>query len=60
MRYLTTDAEAFGYCVQARTRAAGAKLGVGNMRAMVDMSTFGFRDEHSAEFNESIQKLGDF
>jgi hypothetical protein len=55
VRYLTTDAEAFGYCVQARTRAAGAKLGVGNMDATVDMSTFGFGNEHSAEWNRSYQ-----
>jgi len=55
VRYLTTDAEAFGYCVQARTRAAGAKLGVGNMSSSVDMSTFGFGNEHSAEWNRSYQ-----
>jgi|GEM_PF-2658242 len=55
VRYLTTDAEAYGYCVQARTRTAGAKLGVGNMSSTVDMSTFGFGDEHSAEWNRSYQ-----
>ncbi len=55
VRYLTTDAEAFGYCVQARTRAAGAKLGVGNMDTTVDMSSFGFGDEHSAEWNRAYQ-----
>jgi hypothetical protein len=55
VRYLTTDAEAFGYCVQARTRAAGAKLGVGNMNSTVDMTGFGFGSEHSAEWNRAYQ-----
>jgi hypothetical protein len=56
-RYLTTDAEAFGYCVQARTRAAGAKLTVGNMDATVDMGGVGFNFgvKHSAEWDRAYQ-----
>ena len=62
LRYLTTDAEAFGYCVRARTRAAGVKTGVGNMTANVDMSgsDIGFVHEHSAEWTRSIQNCHGF
>jgi hypothetical protein len=56
-RYLTTDAEAFGYCVQARTRAAGAKLTVGNMESTVNMGgpSFNFGVKHSAEWDRAYQ-----
>jgi alpha-beta hydrolase superfamily lysophospholipase len=54
-RYIDTHAEAFGYCVQARTRAAGAKTNVGNMSSTVDMGEFGFGAKHSEQWIRCYQ-----
>lgn len=59
-RILDTEAEAFGYCVQARTRAAGCKLSTGNMSATIDMRDYGNATEHSAQWVRPIQTIYPF
>ncbi|MGB8167785.1 MAG: alpha/beta hydrolase, partial [Chthoniobacteraceae bacterium] len=58
-RVVTSLREAMGYVTASRTNAAGGRMdtnGSINNGPAVDMGSFGFEDEHSAEWVLTIQK----
>jgi hypothetical protein len=60
-RLVQTNHEAMSYVIQSQTWAAGSDGRTrGSINSDVDLSQYGFGDEHSAEWNRTPQQTADF